>query len=343
MTVTIELSPSGITFPAEKGETILDAAHRAQVLLPYGCRNGACGSCRGRILAGEIGYEGNAGPRGLSERERAKGWALLCLAHAHTDARILAQPFDDSQSLKVRTLPGRVAQKVLLAHDVMGLELVLPPTERLQYLAGQYIDILLPDGRRRAFSLANPPHDDRALELHIRRVPGGLFSERVFDDLPIRSLLRLQGPLGSFYLRAQSGRPRILVAGGTGFAPIKAMIENALHEGIEAPIHLYRGVRAERDLYLDELPRRWAVECAQLTYTPVLSEPEPGGDWRGKTGFVHAAVLEDFPDLRATEAYASGPPAMVDAIRDAFPDHGLELEHLFSDTFEYAYETGHDA
>ena len=337
----VTLDPEGPEFSAAPGESILDAALRQGVLLPYGCRNGTCGACRGKVLAGRVrlaGGEDGAARRGLTERETRAGWTLLCQARAASDLRIAARANDAGSG--VRTLPARVAAKRLLCHDVMEVRLQLPPTERLQYRAGQYVDVLLRDGRRRAFSLANCPLHDEFLVLHVRRVPGGTFSGHVFDALEERSLLRLQGPLGSFHLRNESDRPVVFLAGGTGFAPIKAIIENALLEPPEREMHLYWGVRSERDLYLPGLPREWAKAHPRFHFVPVLSEPEPGRI--GRTGLVHEAVLADFPDLSGHEVYASGPPPMVAAAREVFPEHGLDLERLFFDSFNYAHETGHD-
>ena len=340
MPFTVELEPSGTTFSVEPDESVLDAALREQVLLPYGCRNGACGSCKGRVLSGEV--SAMVPPKGLSEREIDAGWVLLCQTRPASDLSIAAQTLDGSKDLSVRTLPVRVARKEQLSHDVMALHLQLPPTERLQFLAGQYIDILLKDGRRRAFSLSNAPHDDATLTLHIRHVPDGEFSGHVFGALKERALLRIQGPLGNFFLRTDTRCSRVLVAGGTGFAPIKSMVENALHEGLEDPLHVYWGVRAGEDLYTD-VGTTWAAQHSNVSFVPVLSEPIPEDQWKGRTGFVHEAVLEDFGDLSNVEVYASGPPIMVNAIRDTFSERGLAIERLFSDTFDYAYETGHDS
>ena len=334
----VALHPEGPAFTAGPDESILDAALRQGVTLPYGCRNGACGACRARVVEGRIHFSDEAALRGLTEREVRAGWTLLCQARASSDVRIAAHA--DGAGPPVRTLPARVAARKRLAHDVMELRLQLPPTERLQYRAGQYVDILLRDGRRRAFSLANSPADDAHLVLHIRHVPGGAFSGQVFRDLEERSLLRLQGPLGSFHLRADSDWPAVFLAGGTGFAPIKAIIENALLMPLSREMHLYWGVRSEPDLYLRDLPREWARTHPRLRFVPVLSEPDP--EWNGRTGFVHEAVLDDFPDLAGHEVYASGPPPMVAAARELFPERGLDLERLFFDSFDYAYETGHD-
>ena len=342
MSFTVELTPSGAAFAVAPDESILDGALREKVLLPYGCRNGACGSCKGRVITGKTEYP-HAALRGLTQREVDAGWVLLCQAQPRSNLTVAARPLDSTRDLSVRTLPVRVVRKERLAHDVMGVFLRLPPTERLQYLAGQYVDVVLRDGRRRAFSLANAPHDDEHLVLHIRHVPGGTFSGQVFSTLQERALLRIRGPLGSFFLRNDEPCPRILIAGGTGFAPIKSIVENALHEGVADPFYIYWGVRSARDLYLNDVPHDWARKHSGVTYTPVLSEPQSGDHWTGRTGFVHEAVLEDFASLDGADVYASGPPPMVNAIREAFPDHGLPLERLFSDTFDYAFETGHDA
>ena len=341
MAVKVEISSSGHAFQVEDGESVLDAALRQGLALPYGCRNGVCRSCKGKILEGEVEYPGGT-PKALAPMEVAKGFALFCQAHPQSDLRIDVEEISGAGDIVVRMLPCRVAAKRPLAHDVIQLELTLPQSQRLQFLAGQYVDIVMRDGRRRAFSLANPPHDDDRLELQIRHVPGGTFSGYVFQSLKEKSLLRLRGPLGSFYLRKKDKLPVILVAGGTGFAPIKSIIEDALSEGYPQPMHLYWGVRSRRDLYMHETAGRWAEKYRNLRYVPVLSDPLPEDEWEGRTGFVHQAVLEDFPDLSGFGVYMSGPPVMVNAGRETFADRGLDPMHLHSDSFDYAYETGHD-
>jgi CDP-4-dehydro-6-deoxyglucose reductase len=338
----IHIEPSGHELVAEPDESVLDAALRQGLALPYGCRNGACRSCKGRILEGEVDYPEGV-PRALTALDTAQGFALLCTACAVSDLRIEVEEIDSDQKIVVRNLPCRVVEKHQLAHDVVGLELALPASERLQYLPGQYVDVLLRDGRRRAFSIANAPRDDDRLELQIRHVPDGTFSEYVFHHLKERALLRLRGPLGSFYLRRRDDHPVILVAGGTGLAPVKAIIEGALAAGFAERMHLYWGVRALRDLYLHDQVEAWASAHDRFAYTPVLSEPEPGDEWTGCRGFVHEAVLADYPDLSTFTVYASGPPVMVSAAREQFTARGLDPAGFHSDSFEYAYETGHDA
>ncbi len=335
MIVTVCVRPSGHRFQAHEGEALLEAALRQGIRLPYGCRNGECGSCKGRVQSGEIAYP-DGEPPALHPGERALGDALFCQAHARSDLVIEIRELDSLTGIPIRTLPCRVARREPLCEDVMGLWLRLPKSERLQFLAGQYIDVLLPDGRSRSFSLANAPCDDRFLELHVRHYPHGAFSDLVFSGMHEGTLLRIRGPLGGFVLDEASARPIICIAGGTGFAPIKGLIEHALAQGLERPLHLYWGARSREDLYLDGLARAWAEQHPQLRYTPVLSDPGPGEAWSGRTGLVHDAVLEDFEALGDYEVYASGPPAMVEAIRATLPGKGLDPAFLYSDSFERA-------
>ena len=237
-------------------------------------------------------------------------------------------------------MPCKVEERRQLSHDVIRLKLILPEGQRLQFLAGQYLDFILKDGRKRAFSIANAPHDDAFIELHIRHIEGGEFTDHVFSDMAKSEVLRIQAPLGRFTLREESQRPMIFVAGGTGFAPIKGMIEHAFHAGIRRPMHLYWGVRSRRDLYLPDLPAQWDRDYSEFHFVPVLSEPD--ADWAGRTGFVHQAVVRDHPDMSSFDAYLAGPPVMVQAGRRAFEDAGLSLEHMFSDAFEYAADSKSD-
>jgi CDP-4-dehydro-6-deoxyglucose reductase len=332
----VTLQPSGHEFQVAENESVLDAALREKgSVLPYGCRNGKCGSCMGTILSGKITYpEGR--PPGLSESEEAEGKALLCQARPISELVIEAREVKTGGDIVVKILPCRVEQRELLAPDVMRMYLKLPSAERLQFLAGQYVDILLADGRRRSFSLANPPHADELLELHVRLVPGGFFTGYVFEKMKEKALLRFQGPLGTFFLREDSSRPIILIGGGTGFAPLKSMLEHAFHIGLDRSLHLYWGARAKADLYLDELPRRWAEAYPNFRYTPVLSEPRPGDKWGGRTGWVHEAVAADSLDLSDYEVYMSGPPPMIDAAKPVFAARGLPGERLFYDSFEFS-------
>jgi len=329
----IVISPAGKTFEAEEGESILDAALRHGVSLSYGCRNAVCGACKGKLLSGEISYE-DLEPVALSEAEKAAGMVLFCGAEPRSDVTIAVDEVGSSQEIKVEQYPVRVVKLDKLAPDVMRVYLKLPDASRMQFLAGQYIDIILQDGRRRSFSLANAPHDDALIELHIRYIDGGEFTDHVFRDMQEKEMLRIEGPLGGFFLREESPRPIIFVAGGTGFAPIKGIIEHALAENIQRPMYLYWGARAEVDLYQNELPKEWA-DKGLINYVPVLSDVNEADQWQGRDGYVHQAVLGDFPDLSGHDVYAGGPPVMVSAARDAFTAQGLAEENFFYDAFEF--------
>lgn len=332
----ISVQPSGHVFTAEADESILDAALRQGFTLPYGCRDGACGSCRGKVLSGTVDH-GRAQKTSLSEAERQAGGALFCCASARSDLVIESRELRSGQELPAKTLPARVHKLTRVASDVMIVELKLPPNQRLQFFAGQYIEILLKEGRRRAFSLANAPHDDSCLQLHIRQVPGGFFTGQVFSSLQERDLLRFNGPHGGFYLREDSNKPMLLVAGGTGFAPIKAIVEHALAEGSNRPMTIYWGGRRRDDLYLQSLAEQWAREHAHIAFVPVLSDPPEGDDWQGRRGFVHAAAMADFPDLSGHQVYVCGSPAMVLAARRDFVGQcQLPEGEFFADSFDYA-------
>src|SRR5205809_3830560 len=255
----VRLEPSGHTFAVAEGETVLEAALRQGIGLPYGCRNGACGACKGVLRSGELAY-GDYQERALHPQEKAAGKALTCCTRPLTDIVFEVRELAGAKDLAIRTLPARVEKIDKPADDVAILYLKLPAGERLQFLAGQYIDILLKDGKRRSFSMANAPHDDQFLQLHVRKSPGGAFSHLVFDVLKERAILRFEGPLGTFYMREDSDKPMIFVAGGTGFAPVKAQIEHLLHHGDDRPMILYWGARAKKDLYLPELPAKWAAQ-----------------------------------------------------------------------------------
>jgi len=338
MAYRVRIAASGKEFEVRPGENVLAAALRQGIVLPYSCRDGACGSCKARIVAGSVDY-GDYQPQAMSDAERARGHALLCQAVPLEDLVIEAHEIAAASDIPIKILPCRVARMERAAHDVMILSLKLPKTQRLQYLAGQYVEILLSEGRRRSFSIANAPGDDEFVQLHVRHVPGGLFSGHVFLGMKEKELLRIQGPLGAFFLRDDETRPAVLVAGGTGFAPIKAMVEDAASTGDKRPMHLYWGARARRDLYLHTLAEGWARQIPGFRYTPVLSELRADDDWKGRTGFVHEAVFADFPDLSGCDLYASGPPPMIEALRTRAPACGLEDGRLFFDSFEYARDS----
>ncbi len=337
MTHQIIIKPSDHAFACDDGETVLAAAMRADLMLPYGCRNGACGTCKGRILAGEVDYGAHQAATLTAEEKRA-GLALFCCATPLTELVIEVREVRRAGDIVIKRLPCRIESIEKAAPDVAIVRFKLPANERLQYLAGQYIDFLLKDGKRRSFSLATPPHDDQLLELHIRHVPGGYFTDTLFTSYQGREILRFEGPLGAFYLREESDKPILLVAGGTGFAPIKAIVEHALHHRLEREMVLYWGARARRDLYLPDLPGKWQSQHRNFTFIPVLSDPDPSDAWPGRTGFVHEAVLRDFPDLSGYQVYACGGPAMIDAARRDFTQRGLPGTEFYADSFTYAAE-----
>jgi CDP-4-dehydro-6-deoxyglucose reductase, E3 len=330
----VTVQPSGHTFDVAEGEAVLTAALRQDLVLPYGCRNGACGSCKGKIVEGQVDY-GVHQKKALTDEEKAQGKALFCQARPLTDLVIEARAIGAAKDIRIKMLPCRVQKMERLAEDVMVVYLRLPANERLQFLAGQYIEFLLKDGSRRSFSMGNAPHDDEFIQLHVRHVPGGQFTDHVFGKMKERDILRLEGPLGTFFLREDSPKPVVFVASGTGFAPIKSIIEHALRKGVARPMTLYWGGRRPKDLYMNELPQKWATEHPMhLRYVPVISDALPEDGWTGRTGFVHCAVMEDFPDLSAHQVYACGVPVMVDAARRDFTGQcRLPEEEFFADSF----------
>jgi CDP-4-dehydro-6-deoxyglucose reductase len=332
---TVTLTPSGNTFKAAADETILEAALRQGIGLPYGCRNGACGSCKGTLVAGDFDY-GDYQERSLQASEKAAGKALFCVGRACSDVTLQIKEIGGAGDIQIRTLPCRVEKKEIVAPDVAVLSLKLPAQERLQYLAGQYIDILLKDGQRRSYSMANAPHHDQYVELHIRHLPEGHFSNFVFNEMRDRAILRFEGPFGTFFLREESDKPMIFVAGGTGFAPIKAVLEHAFFKHADREMVLYWGCRSRIDLYMADIPVQWAKEHPNFTFIAVLSEPKVTDEWHGRTGFVHQAVLDDFESLAGYQVYACGAPAMVEASQQSFIARGLPEDEFFADAFTHA-------
>ena len=333
MVFKVKIQPSGHEFEVETDETVLDAALRQSIDLPYGCRGGACGSCEGSLISGQVRYEEE--PVALTEELTEQGKALFCMAIPVSDLVIGADELEELADIKIKNLRCRVEQKQRLNHDVIALKLKLAGDERLQYHAGQYIEFILEDGKRRAFSIANAPHKDELIELHIRHVDGGVFTDFLFEDMPDKSMLRMEGPLGSFYLRENSDRPILMVGGGTGFGPIKAMVEHANYVGLKQPIHLFMGVRALRDLYMKDMAQIWSDDN-NISFTPVLSQPMAEDDWQGETGYVHEAVARSYKDLSGFDIYLCGPPPMINSAVELFIKQGADKEHIFSDAFEYS-------
>ena len=331
----ITLQPSGHSFNTDGSDSVLQAALDAGLTLPYGCRNGACGTCKGKVLDGLVDH-GAAEEQALSTADRASGLALFCCAKPLSDLMLESREVGTAKDIPVKIMPCRVEKIERVADDVIVLSLKLPTNERLQFLAGQYIEFILKDGKRRAFSIANAPHDDGFLQLHIRLIEGGEFTGHVFSGMKEKDILRFQGPYGSFFLREESAKPAILVAGGTGFAPIKALVEHAIHKHIARPLEIYWGARNRAGLYLPQLPQQWAAEHDRIRYIPVLSDATSDDAWQRRSGLVHRAVLDDHADLSAYQVYACGAPAMIDAARAGFVAQGLPPEEFFADAFTYA-------
>jgi len=330
----VTLQPSGHQFQVEDGESVLTAALRQGFVLPYGCKNGACGSCKGKIVSGSVDY-GVYQAKTLTEEEKAQGKALFCQAKPLSELVLEARTIGAAKDIQIKKLPCRVQKMDRLADDVMALQLKLPANEKLVFLAGQFIEFLLKDGSRRSFSMANPPHHAELIELHVRHVAGGQFTDHVFGKMKERDILRCEGPLGTFFLREDSDKPIVFVASGTGFAPIKAVIEHALHKGIQRPMTLYWGGRRPRDLYMHDLVQSWPIG-----YVPVISDALPEDNWTGRTGFVHRAVMQDFPDLSGYQVYACGVPIMIDsAKRDFVAQCGLPEDEFYADSFTTQADT----
>jgi CDP-4-dehydro-6-deoxyglucose reductase, E3 len=341
--VLIEPHGRQITVPADR--PVLEGALDAGLNLPHSCKSGHCSSCRAVLRAGKIDYP-NGTPLGLTAEEAQAGKILLCQARARSNLVVEARLITSVAQVDIKTLPCRIARLTPLAPDVMQVFLRLPAVETLQFLPGQYLDILLDGGRRRSFSIASPPHDSEQLELHVRRVPGGNFTDGLFGGTPQGSLLRIEGPIGQFVYQ-DSQAPVLMIAGGTGFAPLKSMLRHILERGgicrpnTGRPIHLYWGARQPHDVYQERLVLEWAQRNPQLRFTAVLSEASETKAWaitapHYRPGWVHEAVLNDHASLEHFDVYAAGPPALIEAIRSTFPRRGARQDRLYFDSFDYA-------
>ncbi len=339
MTFTITVQPSGRTFTTEPDEAMLAAGIRQGIGLPYGCKDGACGSCKCKLVSGSV-VHGHHQPKALSADEEAAGYVLTCCGVPHSDVVLESRQVTEAGAFPIKKMPVRVNTMERASHDVIVLRLQLPASDTFQYHAGQYVEFLLRDGDRRSYSMANAPHTQAtqpALELHLRHMPGGKFTDHVFGAMKEKDILRIEGPYGSFFLREDSDKPLVLLASGTGFAPIKAVIEHMQHKGITRPATLYWGGRRPADLYQSAWIESKLTEMPNLRYVPVVSDALPEDAWTGRTGFVHQAVLQDFPDLSGHEVYACGAPIVVEsAHRDYVAQAGLPDEAFFADSFTSA-------
>ncbi len=336
MTFTVTLQPSGRSFQVEREEPVLQAAIREGVGLPYGCKDGACGSCKSRLVEGRV-IHGAHQQKALSTEEESAGLMLTCCAAAQTDLVIEARNVVGAGDFPPRKMPCRVTSLERPAPDVAILRLQLPANEVFRYRAGQYVEFILRDGSRRSYSMANAAHtqaESPGIELHIRHMPGGKFTDHVFGAMQAREILRLEGPFGSFFLREDSTRPMVLLASGTGFAPLKAIIEHLEHTHSERPAVLYWGCRIRADLYLHDWAEQAATRLPWLRFIPVLSDAQEADAWSGRTGLVHEAVMADLPDLSGHQVYACGAPMMVEsARRDLVARCGLPADEFHADAF----------
>jgi CDP-4-dehydro-6-deoxyglucose reductase, E3 len=338
MTFTITVVPSGRQFGAEPGEAILAAGIRQGIGLPYGCKDGACGSCKCRLVSGRV-VHGPHQTKALSAEEEAAGYVLTCCGVAQGDVTLESRQVTEAGALPIKKMPVRVNHLERASPDVIVMTLQLPAADTFQYRAGQYVEFLLRDGDRRSYSMANAPHTQAAgpqVELHIRHMPGGKFTDHVFGTLKEKDILRIEGPYGGFCLREDSDKPIVLLASGTGFAPIKAIIEHMAHTGTTRPTTLYWGGRRPADLYQSEWIEARLSDMPHLRYVPVISDALPEDGWTGRTGFVHSAVLKDMPDLSGHEVYACGAPIVIESARRDYLAAGLPAEAFFADSFTSA-------
>lgn len=335
---TITLQKSGKTFQVASDEAILDAALKQGIILAYGCKNGACGSCKSKVISGEFQL-GNHSANGLSEEEAAKNLSLLCCTTAKSDMTIDAREIDGISDFPIKKIPCRVANMQKFTDDVMCIQLQLPSTEKFRFMAGQYVEFLLKDGKRRAYSLANAPHEEGFAELHIRHMPGGLFTDHVFGVNPellmkVKDILRFEGPMGSFFLREESDKPIIFIASGTGFAPIQAIIEHAKMKNIQRSMTLYWGGRRPSDIYHMEKCMQWAKEMPHFKFIPVISDATDQDQWTGRVGFVHLAAMQDFNDMSSYQVYACGAPIVISSAQKDFINLcKLPEDEFYADSF----------
>ena len=327
----LTVHPGNREIVARAGETILEAGLRAGLDMPYECRNGGCGACKGSVLNGQI-QQGMFQRSALSDAERAQGKTLFCCAVPLSDLELEYQPGAAGRDVPVKALEVLVTRMERLAEDVMVLCLKQPEGSRMDFAAGQYFNVVLDDGARRAFSFATAPGATDEIEMHVRLIPGGRFTTHVFTRMKEGDHIEIEGPFGQFAFR-ESDKPIIFVAGATGFAPVKSMLEYAFNAGLQRKMYLYWGVRRRRDLYMAELPEQWVREHSNFAFVPVLSEPHAEDRWDGRTGLVHEAILHDFPDLSGFEIYTCGSVKMVETARPAFVAQGLNEDACFADAF----------
>ncbi len=340
MSFQITVEPSGRTFQADEGEMLLAAGIRQGIGMPYGCKDGACGSCKCRVISGEVSL-GSHQAKALSTDEEIKGFILTCCSSAKSDLVLESRQVVEEGAFPVKKMPVRVSSLEKKTDDVMLVKLQVPASDLLKFKAGQYVDFLLRDGSKRSYSMANAPHTVSAetphIELHIRHMVGGLFTDHVFSAMKEKEIQRIEGPQGSFFLR-DSDKPVIFLASGTGFAPIKALIEEMLHLGNKRDVTFYWGARRPADLYMNDWVLDAAAQMPNLKYIPVVSDALESDAWSGRTGFVHLGVMNDFKDLSNYQVYACGAPIVVDSARAAYEKLGLPADEFYADSFTSALD-----
>jgi CDP-4-dehydro-6-deoxyglucose reductase len=330
---SVSIEPSKVNFSCASDETLLAAGIRQGVGLAYGCKDGACGSCKCKMTSGSVTHA-NFQRKALSEEEEANQYVLTCCATPQSDIVLESRQVTQIGALPIKKMPTRVSSLVKKSPDVVLMHLQLPANDSFAFRAGQYIEFIMRDGARRSYSMANAPHNGASVELHIRHMPGGRFTDLVFGSMKEKDILRIEGPFGSFYLREDSDKPMVFLASGTGFAPLKALLEHMQHKGIDRPTTLYWGGRRPSDLYLQDWVTAQLALMPHLTFIPVVSDALPEDQWSGRTGFVHQAVLDDFADLSAYQVYACGAPIVVDSARQTFCAKAhLPEDEFFADAF----------
>jgi NAD(P)H-flavin reductase/ferredoxin len=325
MTYNVAVGHSDIAFPAEPGETVLDPAERAGYSLPYSCRKGVCSTCEARLRAGivDIGSRSIEGPASA---------VLLCRARPKSDIIVHPRRIERREVSGTKVIDAWVLRLNWPTEEVATLLLRFPVSIRAKFKPGQYLRVKSPDGTARNFSLANAPQESDGAQLHIRHIDGGHFSEAVLDRLKMGDRVRIEIPFGDFFLREDTGRPIICIATGTGFAPVKSMVEYLIRRDSTRAVRFYWSGRHAQDLYMRELPEKWARKLPWFEFIPVLTAAD--GSWSGRKGLVHRAVLEDVPDLSNFQVYACGNPLMIRKARADFTrEAGLPEDQFFAEPF----------
>lgn len=325
----VTLPQSGRRIRVGESQTIPQAALDTGIAYPHSCRSGRCGACKSRLIAGHVEL-GRHSPFALGEDERAAGLILACRALPSDDVVVVEWLDETFMAAPPITQDATVTSVDGMTHDILSIHLELADREAFRFAAGQYLTVTIPDAPPRDYSMASRP-DQKLVELHVRAVPGGHTSNRIHASLKPGDQIRVCGPTGSAYLREAHSGPIIAVAGGSGLAPIKSIIETALLIGMRQPIHFYFGARTERDLYLVDHFRALERSFPNFAFVPVLSQDAANQRFRG--GYVSDAIAEHDGDLSGAKAYVAGPPAMVDATQASLVMRGMPAADMHADVF----------